>query len=140
MYDSDNESRHFIEEINEKLPAGIPKLLVNATSHLRGGQNIIQNMTTGQFANGLNIKEFKDLSQINDAKISELVDTIIMIANEPFRGISDQAIEIIRAQKAVHGISTTGQILGIAVILAGLIAVLKFPQIKNMIAGIGGKK
>ena len=139
MYDSDNESRHFIEEINEKLPAGIPKLLVNATSHLRGGQNIIQNMTTGQFANGLNIKEFKDLSQINDVKISELVDTIIMIANEPFRGISDQAIEIIRAQKAVHGIST-GQILGIAVILAGAIAFLKFPQIKNLIAGIGGKK
>ena len=37
MYDSDNESRHFIEEINEKLPAGIPRLLVNATPHLRGG-------------------------------------------------------------------------------------------------------
>jgi hypothetical protein len=46
-------------------------------------------MTTAQYANSLNIKEFKDLPQINDAKMTELVDTLMLIAREPFRGISD---------------------------------------------------
>ena len=96
-------------------------------------------MTTAQYANSLNIKEFKDLPQINDAKMTELVDTFILIAREPFRGISDQALEVIKSQKTVHGISTAGQVVGVLAILAGIVAVIKYPQIKNIIAGLGKK-
>ncbi len=103
MYDiSDNDSKKYIEEISEKFSPYIPRILVHdkmggaarVGGLLQSGIDTVNMLQT--FAKSIDIKVCQELT---DARVKDLVELILSIAVEPFRGISEKGIEGIKEMR-----------------------------------------
>ena len=117
LYDSDQESRPYLEALQEKFSPFIPKLLIYDKSKQIGGDQV------SAFAKTLDIKLFKEVSLTPEQlPLKELIDTFLLTASEPYRGISDKSLEELRSSKYADSGISTGQTLALGLIVAGAAA------------------